>query len=95
MNDSDLKSMLYEILQRNLEFEVPHVSLAVEDGRVTLLGFVENRSQKHAVAREIEFLEEVKSVSNELELKRPFDDLFPGMQEREGEGLVNNRTDLI
>lgn len=94
MMDHEIKDMIYDVLKRNLEFEIEHITVSVRNGEVTLLGFVEDRSQKFAVAREIEFLEEVKSLSNDLEMKRPFHGLFPGAEEEQNR-LVNNRTGMI
>lgn len=95
MNDTDLKQMIYEILERSNELNAEHIVVDVRDGTVTLRGFVETREEKHQTIRELESIEEIKSLANELDVRRPFDGLFPGAQEREDSGLVNNRTGLI
>lgn len=87
-SDETIKEDVSEALYRSSEVDASDIEISVENGIVTLKGFVVDRNQKRLAEETIENLSGIDDVFNELRV-RDGQDSKPGKY-----GLMNNITGM-
>jgi osmotically-inducible protein OsmY len=71
-DDKHLKQAVLDELQWEPSVNAAHIGVTAKDGVVTLMGHVENFSEKYAAEKAARRVNDVKAVAEEIEVRLPF-----------------------
>jgi hypothetical protein len=88
-SDETIKEDVSEALYRSSEVDASEIEVKVENGIVTLKGFIDDRNQKRLAEATIENLAGIEDVYNDLRIRNKGDIPKPGKN-----GLMDNITGM-
>jgi len=89
MNDASLKELVEEELEWEPSIDATDIGVGVEDGVVTLMGYVSSFTQKMAAERAASRVKGVRAIAQELEVR------FAGMDTEADDRIAKRALDVL
>jgi osmotically-inducible protein OsmY len=89
MNDASLKELIEEELEWEPSIDATDIGVGVEDGVVTLMGYVSSFTQKMAAERAASRVKGVRAIAQELEVR------FVGMNTEADDRIAKRALDVL
>jgi osmotically-inducible protein OsmY len=89
MNDASLKELVEEELEWEPSIDATDIGVGVEDGVVTLMGYVSSFTQKMAAERAASRVKCVRAIAQELEVR------FAGMDTEADDRIAKRALDVL
>lgn len=89
MNDASLKDLVEEELEWEPSVDATDIGVGVEDGVVTLMGYVSSFTQKMAAERAVSQVKGVRAIAQELEVR------FAGMDTEADDRIAKRALDVL
>jgi osmotically-inducible protein OsmY len=89
MNDASLKELVEEELEWEPSVDATDIGVGVEDGVVTLMGYVSSFTQKMAAERAASRVKGVRAIAQELEVR------FAGMDTEADDRIAKRALDVL
>ena len=89
MNDASLKDLVEEELEWEPSVDATDIGVGVEDGVVTLMGYVSSFTQKMAAERAVSRVKGVRAIAQELEVR------FAGMDTEADDRIAKRALDVL